>query len=87
VPSYAGFADGRGVDEGSQFLCECQLLALVVSRYLTYLNVFAQQSVEQMYVGRLKMDEVLELLDRRRLHGQEPEAYGRSAIGTQRPTD
>jgi hypothetical protein len=71
VPSYAGFADGRGVDEGSQFLRGCQLLALAMSKYATYLDVLAQKSVEKMYVGGLEVNKVLELLNGRRLHSQE----------------
>jgi hypothetical protein len=57
VPSYAGLADGRGVDERSQFL-----------------DILAEESVEEVDVGGLEVDEVLEFFERCRLHGQEAEA-------------
>jgi hypothetical protein len=40
------------------------------------LDVLAEESVEEVYVGGPEVDEVLEFLEGRRLHGQEAEAYG-----------
>jgi hypothetical protein len=72
VPSYAGLADGRGVDEGCQFL---QMLAhgSHVMYCGLHLDVLGQQSVEQVWVCGLEVDEVLELFDRSRLHSKESE--------------
>lgn len=51
----------------------------------TYLDVLAKQSVEEVDVCGAEVDEVLEFLNGRRLHGQEAEAWGgggaKSAIG------
>jgi hypothetical protein len=37
----------------------------------SYLDVFGQKPVEQMWVGGLEVDEVLKFLNWRRLHGEE----------------
>jgi hypothetical protein len=74
MPSYAGFADGGGVDEGCQFL-EKSVLISGVACASSYLDIFRQQSVEQVWVCGLEVDEVLELLDRRSLHSEESEAW------------
>lgn len=43
----------------------------------SYLDVLREQPVEEVHVCGLEVDKVLELLDRSRLHGKEPEACGK----------
>ena len=74
MPSYAGLADGRGVDERSQFLIERQILVLQIVDCGTHLDILAEESVEEVDVGGLEVDKVLEFLERCRLHSQEAEA-------------
>lgn len=44
------------------------------SEVRSYLDVLGEQPVEQVHVGGLEVDKVLELLNGSRLHGQEPQA-------------
>ena len=76
VPTQTGLSDGRGVDEGRQFLHVVSPRRSAGGRRgaSAHLDVLRQQAVEEMDVGGLEVDEVLELLNGRRLHGQKPKA-------------
>jgi hypothetical protein len=65
----------RGVNS---YVCVSDLLLLYLGA-TTHLDVLAQQPVEEVYVGGFEVDKVLELLDGRGLHSQEPQACSWSA--------
>lgn len=81
MPSYAGLADSRGVDERSQFLVNVSCNLLIRKDAVPYLDVLSEQPVEEMNVCGLEVDEVLEFLDWGCLHGQKLETCGMISSG------